>query len=194
MVMRLFKFSNINASSIHIIMIANCLNEETVKTLGEKMEDGSSSASSFNVSLPVIGEQREQSANRDEDDMQELSEIESSCYNELEDVIKPQKSLQGIQVFENGEFITKYLEVDTDVPNNRLNGTIEYSSDYRLAEDPKEPGLCRASGYTSSSEYSTNGNHSGSEMSEKSGNGCADTCDQTLQIAEQDLGKLHFFS
>lgn len=156
-------------------MIANCLNEDPVSSLAEKSTEDGSAACSSSASLPLIGEPP---ANEDEDDnMQDVPVTEACCIKELDKVkVKEesaqnvQKSLQSLQMFENGEFITKYLEVDSDadVPKNKLNGTIQYSSDYRLAENPdRRRGM---TGYTSSSENSTSSSNSGSDTSEKSGN------------------------
>jgi len=167
-------------------MIANCLTDDPVSSLAEKNSEDGSTASNSLVNLAVIGKQP---TNEDEDDiMQEGSDTDSTCGKEED--LQAQKSVQSIQMFENGEFITKYLEVETDadVPRNRINGTIEYSSDYRLAESPKflvMPGL---PDYTSSSDQSTNGNNSGSDTSEKSGNSLA--VDQFESSQEAAAGRL----
>lgn len=175
-------------------MIANCLSKETDKPLSDDKtlaEDNVLVESNSVVMLPLIGDLF---TNQEEEDMTEQPEEpndteegneEKSAAKRTEK--KTSKSLQRIQVFENGEFITKFLEVDTDEPNNKLNGTIEYSSDYRLAEGPKilmKKGIC---GDTSGSELSTNGNQSGSELS--SINGSSDVFDQSHSSLDADMGK-----
>ena len=131
-------------------------------------------------------------ANQDEDE-RKCTEAEGMEPKENEKAArktaKPAKVLQGIQVFENGEFITKYLEVDPDIPNDKLNGTIEYSNDYRRAQSPKR--LAAFCGYSSD----TTENHSGSEISERSNNGSStDTFDQSQLISEIETGRttLHY--
>ncbi|KAL4219185.1 F-box/WD repeat-containing protein 5 [Mactra antiquata] len=190
-VMRLFKFSNINASSIRTIMIANCLNSEAERgsTESKSNTEDISSAESASVATPsLIGDS---TSNQEEVDMLEDQE-EPNNQNETKDTEnetkkprKPSKSLQSIQVFENGEFITKFLEVDTDEPNNKRNGTIEYSNAYRLAEEPEVMGKKGICGDTSGSDFSNNGNHSGSDMS--SMNGSSDVMDQNHSF-DMDYG------
>ncbi|XP_053381354.1 uncharacterized protein LOC123524702 isoform X2 [Mercenaria mercenaria] len=191
-VMRLFKFSNINASSIRTIMIANCLsNEADVPSAEDKnlTEDISPADNTSLVSLPLIGDLF---TNQEEEDINEEQE-ESNATEEgkgektaAKKIGKSTKALQSIQVFENGEFITKFLEVDADEPNNKLNGTIEYSSDYRLAETPKGLKMKVICGDTSGSELSTNGNYSGSEIS--SVNGSSDVFDHSHSSLDVDMG------
>ncbi|WAR30959.1 FBXW5-like protein, partial [Mya arenaria] len=177
-VMRLFKFSNINASSIRTIMVANCLEEETRQTpTEEKSEDLSSKENQSLID--------EQLTNQEDDEMQEMEPNKPLDPKEYEmEASKPKtsKSLQGIQVFENGEFITKYLEVDPDVPNDKLNCTIEYSNDYRQAQSPKKRLLQRPCGYHSD----TNDNLPASEISEQSNNGhsSTDSFDQRQLLSE----------
>ncbi|KAH3708749.1 uncharacterized protein LOC127858078 [Dreissena polymorpha] len=183
-VMRLFKFSNINASSIRTIMVADCLTEERQGLSAEERSETGSMENLDNESLALIGEAE---ANQEQEDINKPQEGDQSKEIEVkenqlqESAHNAQKVFQGIQVFENGEFITKYLEVDPDVPNasNKINGTIKYSNDYRQAQGPKLLSLACTSGYTSDTNGSNNGNcsdtngsvngnGSGSEVSEQS--------------------------
>lgn len=194
MVMRLFKFNVTNASTIRTIMVANCLNEDTVTAHAEKTDDGGATAANSFVNLPVIGEQLPQP--EDDDVMLDCTETESCCIEEPIVVQQKQKSVQSLQMFENGEYVTKYLEVDseTDMPSNKLNGTIEYSSDYRLAEKPKSLMLQSTSDYTSSSEQSTNGNNSGSDTSEKSGNSLSADTFEPSQKSYQSRASMYYLN
>ncbi|XP_060603612.1 uncharacterized protein LOC132756525 isoform X2 [Ruditapes philippinarum] len=193
-VMRLFKFSNINASSIRTIMIANCLSDEAEAQAAEDKsltEDNSAADNTSLVSLPLIGDFF---SNQEEEDMIEEQEEPNDAEEgkEEKNTVKKigkntSKALQSIQVFENGEFITKFLEVDADEPNNKLNGTIEYSSDYRLAETPNVLKMKVLCGDTSGSELSTNGNQSGSEIG--SVNGSSDVFDHSHSSLDVDMGR-----
>ena len=131
-VMRLFKFSNINASSIRTIMVADCLSQEqdAVQSEKEKDEENNQRTSQSTVKPALIGpEIANQSGDKNEEETD----------GNKEEQIQKKKSLskvQSVQVYENGCLCTKFLELDDEDSNDKLNGTIEYSRDYRMAEGP----------------------------------------------------------
>ena len=127
-VMRLFKFSNINASSIRTIMVADCLNDEDGTALMEKETDNQSQSSSqAEVKAPTVSQE-----------VAVVNEPSGDDENKSDQAQKKKllSKVQSIQVYENGCLCTKFVEVDDEEFNDKINGTIEYSSDYRMAEGP----------------------------------------------------------
>lgn len=192
-VMRLFKFANINASSIRTIMIADCLNDENQVPSKEDVSlPDENDADTADAKLALIDDflanQEGEDMDEDDDELNEEIEGKEALNTPKKDTKATQsgRTLQSIQVFENGEFKTKFLEVDADEPNNKLNGTIEYSSDYRLAEGPKKLTKRGILGDTSGSELSANSNQSGSEIS--SVNGSSDIFDHSYSSLDIDIG------
>ena len=126
--MMLFKFSNINASSIRTIMVADCLNEEhdVVQSGKEKEEEDNQRLSQEVVKPDLIGpEVAKQNEEKNE------QEIDDNIGDQSQ-----KKKVQSVQVYENGCLSTKLVEVEDESLNDKLNGTIEYSRDYRMAEGP----------------------------------------------------------
>ena len=105
-VMRLFKFHNVNASSIRTIMIANC---------------GESEAHLASVIKADLEEMDKVKAT--EEKVEEYGPYHSN------------RKWQKMQFFEDKDNRVKILEVDDEDSNPNLNGTIEYKEEYRLAEN-----------------------------------------------------------
>ena len=129
--MMLFKFANINASSIRTIMVADCLNEEkdVAQSEKEKEEEDNQRTSQPVVKSDMIGVEV---ANQN-DEKNERENDDKKCTGELVE----KKEVKGVQAYdENGCLITKTVEEEDENSNKKLNGTIEYSRDYRLAEGP----------------------------------------------------------
>ncbi|XP_064616384.1 F-box/WD repeat-containing protein 5-like [Liolophura sinensis] len=109
-VMRLFRFHNVNASSIRTIMIASCWNG-TAGPPEETLEVDMAST------LPPC-------------------QTWSCDHNKgLDDNCPGSRKMQNMRSFENGEFRSNILEVDQNEATDKLNGTIEYDAVYRRAEN-----------------------------------------------------------
>lgn len=192
-VMKLFTFSNINASSIRTIMVANCANNECDVISPEN--NCTSNAGITNDSAQLLSQvlTGDVVTCRDDDSEQEGEDVTDEAGQDSGDETKPvkiAKNLQSIQMFENGAYIMKYLEVDPDVPSSKLNGTIKYSNDYRQAEVP-EKSISRLID-ADMSELSTNDYNSGSENSDRSAvNSSSDVLDFWSSSAEMEISKCY---
>ena len=156
-VMRLFKFSNINASSIRTIMVADCLDglEGKVSVEKETEPENNQSTSQVDAKPPVVGQElaTQNEANKSDKDSDE----------KMPDQMQKKKSLskvQSIQVYENGCLCTKFVELDEEDLNDKLNGTIEYSHDYRMAEGPS----CMEDGKDSNLDNDSGSSRASSEL------------------------------
>ena len=114
-------------------MVSNCLNheKETVCVEKEKEPDSQSqSTSQADVKTPAVGQEvaiQNEAGNIDKDDDNKTDQAQKK---------KSLSKVQSIQVYENGCLCTKFVELDEEELNDKLNGTIEYSNDYRMAEGP----------------------------------------------------------
>ena len=170
-------------------MVADCLNEEGEDPL---LQGGSTGR--LDETVDFIGDEP---ANQEEDNIIVGENAHSVIPEEKDDerlemirqMIGPAKNLQSVLVYENGSFVTKFLELDDDEPSTKLNGTIEYSSDYRNEEGAMAGNICQSesSGSEMSSEKSLNGHCSGSEMSEKGSNNDVTESRQDMIDLEQGI-------
>lgn len=108
--MRLFRFHNVNASSIRTIMIASCWNG----TAGPPEE-------TLEVDMAST--------------LQPCHTWSCDHSKGLDDNCPGSRKMQNMRSFENGEFRSNILEVDQNESTDKLNGTIEYDAVYRRAEN-----------------------------------------------------------
>ena len=183
-VMRLFKFSNINASSIRTIMVADCLNDEDGTALMEKETDNQSQSSSqAEVKAPIVSQE-----------VAVVNEPSGDDENKSDQAQKKKllSKVQSIQVYENGCLCTKFVEVDDEEFNDKINGTIEYSSDYRMAEGPSC--IDEAEGLDSNTDTDGASSRTSSEASLHNGsngvtdnNSCASAAGHSLANIEENI-------
>lgn len=165
-VMRLYRFSNFNASSIRAIMIANCVTDEEGSLKRETESANITTASSgFNVKTPsTIGSSEARSSPSARNHRQKSPVPVTSCTrahncpnclkrradkkaqqavaaNNSDAYQRSCKTLQCLPVMENGRLQSRMLEVEGDDSEEQLNGTIEYNEDYRKAEVTWHEGL-----------------------------------------------------
>lgn len=117
MVMRLYKFRNINASSIRTVMIARCPENETLVATGTGAEGQSSDPESQDVDMSMKGAETSQSECSQGKGKRKENRLAIS---------------QKVQVMTDGDRGVRFLEVDDS--NGEVEETIEYNSDYRMAE------------------------------------------------------------
>ncbi|XP_069119388.1 F-box/WD repeat-containing protein 5-like [Argopecten irradians] len=132
-VMRLYRFYNVNASSIRTIMVADYA-EETEYCGVDDVVDGH---------MPKCT----QGANMIVEDNLRSGDIVVENQESVDDLLpREQQNAQGatggavrhvqsVQVYENGAFQHRFIQLDEDENNDRRNGTIEYGQDYRQAQD-----------------------------------------------------------
>ena len=183
-VMRLFKFSNINASSIRTIMVADCLNDEDGTALMEKETDNQSQSSSqADMKAPVVSQE-----------VAVVNEPSGDDENKSDQAQKKKllSKVQSIQVYENGCLCTKFVEVDDEEFNDKINGTIEYSSDYRMAEGPSC--IDESEGLDSNTDTDGASSRTSSEASLHNGsngvidnNNCASAAGHSLANIEENI-------
>ena len=109
-------------------MVADCLNDEDGTALmGKEMDNQSQSSSQAEVKAPIVSQE-----------VAVVNEPSGDDENKTDQAQKKKllSKVQSIQVYENGCLCTKFVEVDDEEFNDKINGTIEYSSDYRMAEGP----------------------------------------------------------
>ncbi len=121
-VMRLYKFRNINASSIRTIMIARCHDN--------KYSSSSASSSSHNQSKDS-SESRKRKKLEGSGGIEGVDTSHTDC-SWGKSSRHGHKLSQKMQLYTDGDRGMRLLEVDSD--SNGSNATIEYNMDYRLAE------------------------------------------------------------
>ncbi|XP_021340854.1 F-box/WD repeat-containing protein 5-like [Mizuhopecten yessoensis] len=134
--MKLYRFYNINASSIRTIMVAD-YSQETNYNSDDDVANGHMSKCTPGANMILDNNKR---ADDDVIEQQEPVEEDPGC--ELVDTPNVQgamggavRHLQSVQVYENGAFQNRLIQLDEDENNDRRNGTIEYGQDYRQAQD-----------------------------------------------------------
>ena len=153
-VMRLYRFNNVNASSIRAIMIANCVTDEeerskgitalpsvsdtkTQRTLGGNAGKNTTARNPRQKSLvPVTSCTRAHNCSNCLKRRADKKAQQAVAPNNGDQKQRSCKTLQCLTVMENGRMRNRMLEVegeDTDA-DEQLNGTIEYNEDYRKAE------------------------------------------------------------
>ncbi|XP_060071170.1 F-box/WD repeat-containing protein 5-like [Ylistrum balloti] len=125
-VMRLYRFYNVNASSIRTIMVADYA-EETDYSCVDSVVDNHLTKCTQGANMLV-------DSNLRNDDI-----VEDSDFGETQNVQGASggtaRNVQSVQVYENGAFQNRFIQLDEDENNDRRNGTIEYGQDYRQAQD-----------------------------------------------------------
>ncbi|KAJ8300704.1 hypothetical protein KUTeg_022223 [Tegillarca granosa] len=130
-------FQNQNASSLRTIMVADCVEDPDASSCaGTPTEDKK-------CKKAICSCFRQQNSNSQTCQKTNATSMENvKSQNSIAAKAKvggkeeqPQKKLQSMQVYEDGAFRTKFLELDDgDEQQERLNGTIKYNQDYRDAE------------------------------------------------------------
>ena len=137
-VMRLYRFHNVNASSLRTVMIAKCLRDQEnnnscscglhcckVRCCGNR-----------NLAIPCCdydcGDNAPACFNGDGTRSGVLDGTSENHAGHNDSVCQ---KIQHLTMFENGSFKTRMIAVDSDTKTaGKLNGTFEYNSDYREAE------------------------------------------------------------
>ncbi|KAK3088736.1 hypothetical protein FSP39_023151 [Pinctada imbricata] len=131
-VMRLYRFQNVNASSIRTIMIAKCLNDQENNNTCQ-CETHCCQAKCLNSNtggiFSVEGDNFACSSNV----------LDGTCPETPAPSDNVCQKIQHLTMFEDGSFKTKMIAVDSDSCLGRLNGTFEYNSEYRAAEGGMSP-------------------------------------------------------
>lgn len=157
-VMRLYRFNNVNASSIRAIMIANCVTDEeegsknegksvTISTVPSNTdsktqgilnskEGGNCATRNPKQKNPVLVTSCTRAHNcpnclKRRADKKAQKAVASSNGDQKQ---RSCKTLQCLTVMEDGRLQSRMLEVEGEETDEQLNGTIEYNEDYRKAE------------------------------------------------------------
>lgn len=114
-------------------MVADCLNHDLGKDQAEKEKqvENIKSTSQQDAKSALTGQEvanQNEAGNKDKEGEEKQDDSNHKK--------KPLGKVQSVQVYENGCLCTKFVELDDEESNDKLNGTIEYSRDYRLAEGP----------------------------------------------------------
>lgn len=135
--MRLYRFQNQNASSLRTIMVADCVEDpDSGSCVGTPTKDKSCKK----AVCSCFRQQSSHSQDSPETNAASMEVVKSVNEDAAKasvegNVVQSQKKVQGMQVFEDGAFRTKFLEIDdSDELQDRLNGTIRYNQEYRDAE------------------------------------------------------------
>ncbi|XP_033732450.1 F-box/WD repeat-containing protein 5-like [Pecten maximus] len=132
-VMRLYRFYNVNASSIRTIMVADYA-EETDYSGVDEVADGHVSKCTQGANMIVDNNLRS-----DDIVIEHQESVEDPDYGEPQNAQGATggtvRHVQSVQVYENGAFQNRFIQLDEDENNDRRNGTIEYGQDYRKAQD-----------------------------------------------------------
>ena len=131
-VMKLYSFQNVNASSIRTLMVANCVDDVTTEN-NNIPEDASCIDNDYYDDdddklngANMIFEQTSDESLNEEPGLNFGAATNDQNLNHNETM-----KTQEISIYENGSFKTKLIGLDEDEVRGKMNGTIEYHKNYR---------------------------------------------------------------